>query len=116
MAAGGSASPAWTVTHSPEARACSNMAAWASIHSGLRPSTGPARSTPTTPASIRRMAASSTGRFQSGSTPPIRQASSATRVPVAASAWAAASPTVASTSSMVRPWSVLSRGQKRSSL
>ena len=61
------------------------------------------------------MAASSTGRFHSGSTPPIMQASSATRVPLAASAWAAASPTVASTSSMVSPWSVLSRGQNRSS-
>jgi hypothetical protein len=61
------------------------------------------------------MAASSTGRFQAGSTPPIMQASRTTRVPVAASAWAAASPTHASTSSMVRPWSVLSRGQKRSS-
>jgi hypothetical protein len=71
--------------------------------------------TPTTPESSRRMAASSTGRFHAGSTPPIRQASRATRVPVAASAWAAASPTQASTSSTVSPASVVSRGQNRSS-
>jgi hypothetical protein len=64
---------------------------------------------------MRRTAASTTGQFHSGSTPPIRHASSATRVPVTASATAAASPTVASTSSSDRPPAVHSRGQKRSS-